>query len=229
MSSGLKLAIFDVDGTLVDSQAHILRSMTAAFDSVGREMPERGAVLELVGLSLPLVIARLCPDLSDTVRDGMVATYKDTFAATRVADGAATAPLYPDIAETLDRLARVEPLLLGVATGKSRRGLTHVLDQHGLNRRFVTQQVADDHPSKPHPAMLEAALRDTGCDPADAVMIGDTVFDLEMARSAGIPAIAVGWGYHPVADLQRLSPRAMVQDTGELAATILDVLGVSDD
>jgi phosphoglycolate phosphatase len=87
---------------------------------------------------------------------------------------------------------------LGVATGKSRRGLDILLDKHGLRDYFITAQCADVHPSKPHPAMLQAALAETGIAAKNAVMIGDTQFDMEMAGAAGVHAIGVTWGYHEV-------------------------------
>lgn len=226
MSAGLKLAIFDVDGTLVDSQGHILGGMAEAFAAVERPMPAREDILQLVGLSLDVFFERLCPDLGSAGRDRMVAAYKGSFAKIRVAQGKAASPLYPGIQGVLDRLARIEPLLLGVATGKSRRGLDNLLAHHGLGKRFVTRQVADDHPSKPHPSMLMTALAETGCDPADAVMIGDTEFDLQMAAAAGIPAIGVSWGYHPADHLHRQRPVAVVDDADALTRTILETLGL---
>ena len=92
---------------------------------------------------------------------------------------------------------------MGVATGKSRRGLDHVLEAHGLRRFFVTEQVADHHPSKPHPSMVQAALAETGVAPEDAVMIGDTSFDIDMGRAAGVRTVGVGWGYHGAGRLER--------------------------
>lgn len=197
--SDLRLVIFDVDGTLVDSQADILRAMTEAFGALDLLPPPRDAVLSIVGLSLPQAIAQLAPDLDTQVRTRIVEAYKDAYASHRKMG--ATSPLYPGVAETLDVLNVRGNWLLGVATGKSRRGLTALLDAHGLQKTFVTEQVSDFHPSKPHPAMLKAALDETGLDAEHAVMVGDTSFDMEMAQAAGIFAIGVSWGYHPRARL----------------------------
>jgi phosphoglycolate phosphatase len=193
----LRLVIFDVDGTLVDSQADILGAMAAAFVLQGLDVPPREAVLSIVGLSLNEAMARLVPDLPEALRDELVAGYKNSYMRTRVAsDTLQTSPLYPGAREVLDLLSRQSHTLLGVATGKSQRGLDALIASHGLEGLFLTRQVADHHPSKPHPSMLLAALRETGVDPADAVMVGDTSYDMDMAQAAGIRSIGVSWGYH---------------------------------
>ncbi len=197
--SRLRLVIFDVDGTLVDSQGDIVGAMHAAFGALDLPVPPRNEILGIVGLSLVVAMARLAPALSDAARQALVAAYKEAYVAARQAGQ--SGPLYPNVPEVLDRLGRRDDWLLGIATGKSRRGLTALLEAQGLTGRFVTEQVADHHPSKPHPAMLEAALAETGVDRADAVMVGDTSFDMDMARAAGIHAIGMSYGYHPVSAL----------------------------
>ena len=192
----LRLVIFDVDGTLVDSQAHILASMAAAFEGQGLAPPSRAATLSIVGLSLPVAMARLAPDRPD-LTDALVNGYKSAFARLRLArDPAAQSPLYPGAAEVLQALQAEPETLLAIATGKSRRGLDHLMGIHGWHGVFQSVQCADDHPSKPHPAMVEACLRDTGADAARAVILGDTSYDMEMGRAAGIAGIGVAWGYH---------------------------------
>lgn len=215
----LKLVIFDVDGTLVDSQADILASMGAAFASEGLARPSREAVLGIVGLSLPVAIARLRPDDADPAETArMVEAYKDAYLGLRVAGGPEASPLFPGIPALLDRLSQRDDLLLGIATGKSRRGLTALLDGHGLAKRFVTTQVADDHPSKPHPSMIFTALMEAGVEATDAVMIGDTSYDMDMARAAGVRAIGVTWGYHRPEALTAAS--ALVADSEALGRAI---------
>lgn len=197
--SDLRLVIFDVDGTLVDSQADILRAMACAFAAAGRPVPARETVLGIVGLSLDVAMERLAPDLPKTRHADMVEAYKSAYMAMRAETGAAqSSPLYPGIRDMLRRLGAMPNILLGVATGKSRRGLDKLIDGHDLHRVFVTRQVADHHPSKPHPAMIEAALSETGIARAHAVMVGDTSYDMDMARAAGVTGIGVSWGYHPV-------------------------------
>ncbi len=191
----LRLIVFDVDGTLVDSQAHILASMEGAFALLGRPVPQREAALSVVGLSLPVALRRLAPEVTEAEADAMVEAYKAAFQAIRLS-GRLASPLYPGTRGMLDALLAEDDLLLGVATGKSRRGLDHLIALHGLEGFFATRQVADDHPSKPHPSMLLAALSETGVEAADAIMVGDTEYDIEMGRAAGMRTIGVSWGYH---------------------------------
>ncbi|SDE18900.1 phosphoglycolate phosphatase [Salipiger thiooxidans] len=199
----LRLVIFDVDGTLVDSQADILASMRAAFASAGLEAPARAEILSIVGLSLPLAIAELAPGIDPATRDAMVEAYKASYMGLRIEKGTPqSSPLYPNTREVLEALHAQPETLLGIATGKSRRGLDKLLDGHEMRRLFVTQQCADDHPSKPHPAMIEAALSETAMPAHRAVMLGDTSFDMQMARAAGVTAIGVTWGYHDAARLR---------------------------
>lgn len=209
----MRLVVFDVDGTLVDSQAHILAAMEAAFATLDLPVPNRAACLAIVGLSLPEAMAQLAPGLGATDRSGLVAAYKDSFAGLR-AD--TLSPLYPGAATVLYELAMRDDIVLGLATGKSRRGLDHVIAAHGWGEWFQTVQVADDHPSKPHPSMLQACLRETGIAPEQAVMVGDTEFDMEMACAAGIHGLGVAWGYHPAA---RLGSR-VIADFAELEGAL---------
>jgi len=199
MTKERRLVVFDVDGTLVDSQADIVASMGAAFDVVNLDPPERSEVLSIVGLSLPQAMARLAPGADN---DGLVAAYKDAYVARRAAAGSeVSSPLYPGARAALERLHAMPDVVLGVATGKSRRGLDLLLEACDLTSFFVTQQVADFHPSKPHPSMLFKAMDETGVGAGHAVMVGDTSFDMQMAQSAGLPFVGVSWGYHPVIDL----------------------------
>ncbi|MEP3847650.1 MAG: HAD-IA family hydrolase [Paracoccaceae bacterium] len=195
----LRLVVFDVDGTLVDSQGDIVGSLTAAFQEVGLEVPERSQLLSVVGLSLPQVMFRLAPDQSEQTRDKMIETYKSRFKSLR--QSKAPSPFYSGARDALATLSKTPDVLLGVATGKSRRGLDALIDGYGLDGLFVTTQVADNHPSKPHPSMLNTAMTECGVEAEDTVMIGDTVFDMDMANAAGVAFIGVSWGYHPSSKL----------------------------
>jgi phosphoglycolate phosphatase len=197
----MRLVIFDVDGTLVDSQGDILASMTAAFDAVGQDAPDRDAVLSIVGLSLDQAMLKLAPDTDAATRDKMVESYKSAYQALRIKAGAASSPLYPGIRDAVETLSAQPETLLAIATGKSRRGLNALLDNHGWSDRFHSLQVADDHPSKPNPSMILTALVETGVEAADAVMIGDTTYDMDMSAAAGVRFIGVNWGYHPASSL----------------------------
>jgi phosphoglycolate phosphatase len=202
MSAPLRLVIFDVDGTLVDSQGDILAAMKATFAAIDQPLPDRETLLGVVGLSLEVLMPQLAPDRSAGTHKKMIQAYKDAYMDLRAQAGVAqSSPLYPGALEALRALHAQPETLLGVATGKSRRGLDKLIDGHGLEGLFVTQQVADHHPSKPHPAMILQALSETGVEADNAVMIGDTSFDMQMAAAAGVRGVAVSWGYHPVARL----------------------------
>lgn len=213
-----RFVVFDCDGTLVDGQAAICETMELAFANAGLVAPERNKVRRIVGLSLPYALRELAPEASDDQRHAVIEAYKLGYRDLRLS-GALREPLFDGIAALIDELD-AEGRLLGVATGKSDRGLHACLDTHGIKHRFVSLQTADRHPSKPHPAMLEAALDDAGVSPADAVMIGDTSFDMEMAVAAGVRAIGVSWGYHEPQELFDTGASAVAETAQQLGDLI---------
>ncbi len=219
----MRLALFDLDGTLVDSQRHIVAAMTAAFSAVGRPPPARVAILAQVGLSLPLVFERLAPDLMALERERMRAAYMQAYQAERARQ---PAPLFPGIGAALAQIAARGPVLIGLATGASRRGMEAAIAAHGLLP--ATAQCADDHPSKPDPAMIRAALAETGVAAGDAVMIGDSSFDMQMARAAGIFALGVEWGYQAAGALAAAGADAVVRRPADLVAALDRHWGKSD-
>jgi phosphoglycolate phosphatase len=222
----MRLVIFDVDGTLIDSQAFILAAMAAAFAEAGLPAPGDAATLSIVGLSLPQAIARLAPALTAEEVGVLVALYKANFVRLRAETGGeAAAPLYPGARAALDRLS-ARGVALAVATGKARAGLDHALRAHGMTALFAATQTADDAPSKPHPGMVLNILSATGADPRRTVMVGDTTFDVEMARAAGVAAVGVGWGYHPAGAL-RAAGAATVLDRFDALDAALDALGAA--
>ena len=216
-----RLAVFDCDGTLVDSQANICVACETAFTGAGLVPPPRAAIRRIVGLSLVEAMQVLLPDADDTVHRRLAQEYKDAYVAMRTSGALQDEPLFVGIEAVLDELT-ARGWLLGVATGKSDRGLAHVLAAHGLGDRFVTLQTADRHPSKPHPAMLEAAIAQAGAAPGTTVMIGDTSFDMAMARAAGVRGIGVAWGYHAPAELS-------VAGADRVAATVADLPALMED
>lgn len=212
----IRLAIFDCDGTLVDSGASIDRALRQAFAVHGLDCPPPAVTRKVIGLSLEEAMAFLVPDADHAA---LSRTYKDAFFAMRSA-GEVDEPLFDGIAELLDRLDG-EGWLLGVATGKSDRGLRHCLERHGLLGRFVTLQTADRNPSKPHPGMALAAMAEAGADPADTLFIGDTAWDIGCARAAGVGAIGAAWGYHDVDEL-------LAEGAHHVARHPAEVAGIAD-
>ncbi len=214
-----KLIVFDCDGTLVDSQASIIRAMEGAFDSHNLLPPDPHATRRVVGLSLIEAMERLLPDAEADLHNRLAESYKRTFHALR-ADGHVDEPLFPGISGLLDTLD-ARGWLMGVATGKSERGLGFCLHHHGIAERFVTLQTADRHPSKPHPSMLDAAIAEAGAAPETTVMIGDTSFDMMMGCAAGALPVGVTWGYHEEDELREAGARHIIETADALSA-ILD-------
>lgn len=213
-----RLAVFDCDGTLVDGQAAVCGAMAAAFAQCGIAAPPNHEVRRIVGLSLPVAIHRLAPGTQPEAIDNLVAAYKQAFFRAR-AEGRLAEPLYDGIRELLATL-HTGGWQLGVATGKSDRGLTGCLTGHAILDLFVTLQTADRHPSKPHPSMLEAAMAEAGAAPGATVMIGDTAYDIEMARAAGCRAIGVAWGYHTPEELIAAGAEGVAWTAAELGEMI---------
>jgi phosphoglycolate phosphatase len=213
-SAPLRLAVFDCDGTLVDSQHSIVACMEAAFVAAGLAAPTAEAVRRVVGLPLQASVARLSPLLALTECERIANFYKQAFTDMR-RDSPIDEPLFPGVRELLDAL-EAEGVMLGVATGKGRRGLRITLEHHGLHDRFVTLQTADDAPGKPNPEMLRRAMAETGADPATTAMIGDTTYDILMALSARTAAIGVAWGYHPPEELRAAGAHAVVAAAHEV-------------
>lgn len=211
----MKLAIFDVDGTLVDSRAMITASLDAAFAATGVKAPERTRFLSIVGLSLLDAMRSLVPDEAPAQHQRLADAYKQAFWDLRLA-GTHTEDLFDGAHDLLRRLHDRDDVLLGIATGKSRRGVAHLIEKHGFEGWFATIQTADDHPSKPHPSMIVQALAESKCEPAAAIMIGDTSFDMAMARQAGTGALGVSWGNHDVAELRTAGAHVIVNDFKEL-------------
>lgn len=216
-----RLALFDCDGTLVDSQANICLAMEHAFHEAELKPPPRHAIRRIVGLSLLESMRTLLPDVDRVVHAEMVERYRASYLTLRN-NGLEHEPLYDGIAALLSKLDE-DGWMLGVATGKSDRGLERCLDTHAIKGLFVTLQTADRHPSKPNPSMIIQAMADAGSEPKSTVMIGDTVYDILMGKAAGCRTIGVSWGYHPVKELREGGANMIAESMDELAQYLGDM------
>lgn len=213
------MIIFDCDGTLVDSQHIILAAMTQAYRAHGIALPARETLLSVIGLSLTEAFTALGKGAAQFPAASLAEHYRNAFHAMRE-NGAPIEPLYPGAADAVAALARRDDVVLGIATGKSQRGVRLVLGHHGLLEHFITIKTADDAPSKPDPGMVLEAMREAGVAAADTVVVGDTVYDIAMARAAGAAAIGVTWGYHRGEALADAGACAVIDDFPILVPTL---------
>lgn len=223
MTTRIRLVVFDCDGTMIDSQAGIYDAVTAAWATLGLAPPAREASRRVVGLPLDRAIAALAPECGAHDHAALCDRYREAFALNRANDNLEE-PLFPGLIEALDAIEG-DGMLLGVATGKSDRGLRATLARHGLDRRFVTLQTSDRAPGKPAPDMVLRAMADTGADPDATVVIGDTSYDMEMAANAGVPAIGVAWGYHPAEELTQTGAAVVIDHYSEAPDAVRRLIG----
>lgn len=221
--SHLRLAVFDVDGTLVDSEHNIVSAMHDAWHRLELgELPRPEDVRRIIGLSLVEACSVLLPFAPHEMHRTLAESYKEAFRSIRVLPDTME-PLFPGVIEALNRL-EAEGWLLGLATGKSRRGVDAVLEAHGLRGRFLTIQTADDNPGKPNPAMLLRAAAETGLASDAMVMIGDTAYDMLMAGAARTGALGVAWGYHSMAELNEAGAQMVVDSFENLNDVLTGLL-----
>ena len=215
----MKLVIFDCDGTIVDSQAGIVLSMNHAFKSLHMTPPTRARTLAVVGLSLPEAFSVLAPEAEYDTRRELAERYKSAFRDLDH-DLSDSEGLFPDAKDIIGALAKRGDLMLGIATGKSRRGVDRLIEAEGWHGVFSTIQTADEHPSKPHPSMIHTAMRETGVDRKDTIMIGDTTYDIDMARAANVGALGVTWGYHHKDELTDAGAHLIIDEYTEMPAAL---------
>ncbi|MBM3518040.1 MAG: HAD-IA family hydrolase [Alphaproteobacteria bacterium] len=214
-----KLVVFDCDGTLVDSAHLIVAAMRSALAQCGITEVGGEAVRRIIGLSLNEAVGALLPATMEAARDVAVSHYRDAYRAL-AARPDLRPPLFPGVRAMLETLAAGD-CLLGIATGKSAQGMRRTLQEHDLGHLFATVRTADDGPGKPHPTMLRRAMDEAGVEPAETVLIGDTTFDVTMARAAGATAVGVAWGYHPATELAAAGALHIVQSCAEVAPLVL--------
>lgn len=216
----MKLIVFDIDGTLVDSQNCIVEAQRRAFVALGLEAPlTREKALSVVGLSLVEAFDALTEGRGPSRE--LAEAYKNAWMQLRgelkIED---RCPPYPGVQNFLRDLSERKDCRLGIATGKSRAGVDRLFETYGWHGLFATVQTADDAPSKPAPDMFNRALHETGVTARDACMVGDTVFDMHMAHHAGAHTIGVGWGYHRHEKLTKAGAAAIVNNLDELRAEL---------
>ena len=211
--SEYKLLIFDWDGTLADSIGRIVESMHVASERSGFELRDDFAVKGIIGLGLPEAIRTLYPQIDD---DHLVA-FREHYAAHYIAAEAVPSPLFEGVVESMEAF-RADGYHLAVATGKARRGLDRVLKAHGWENYFHVTRAADETASKPHPLMLQQIVAHCGVRPEQALMVGDSSFDLLMARNAGMDSVAVSYGAQSIEALKAYEPRLAIDRFSELHA-----------
>lgn len=222
MSRTPRLVVFDCDGTLIDSQHMIVAAMAHTFEAHGLAPLPRETVLSIVGLSLEEALLALLPDAEVGLRRSVTEGYKEAFHHLRARPDLAE-PLFPGAREAIEQLAARDDLLLGIATGKSQKGLRLALEQHDL----ATLQTADDAPSKPHPMMLQRAMTEAGAMPDDTVLVGDTSYDIHIACAAGTHAFGVDWGYHEPGILVQAGAARVLSGFAELHPALDVIWGIT--
>ncbi len=220
----MKLVMFDMDGTLIDTAALITEHMTTTFAHAGLEPPTPEQSRRVIGLSLPNAMLQLLgtgdADLANTLAEDYRAHYRASLVSAEGREG-----LFPGCREVLDLLHERADTLLGIATGKGLNGVHRLTELHGIAEHFSTLQTPDHNPSKPHPGMMLRAMDEMGADKSQTVIIGDTTFDIEMGKAAGTKTIGVTWGYHDPRDLVGAGADILVEDYADLPAAIDNVLG----
>jgi phosphoglycolate phosphatase len=212
-----------MDGTLIDTAALIAEHMATTFVGAGLAAPDLAASRQVIGLSLPVALARLAQSADEALIETLVTSYKAHYRASLLRDPGRE-PLYPGARDALDRQHVVPGRRLGIATGKGLAGVHRILGLHGLAGHFVTLQTPDHNPSKPHPGMVLRAMAETGAAPDETVMVGDTTFDMELGKAAGVRTVGVMWGYHEPKELTEAGADVLIERYEDLDEAISRVL-----
>lgn len=220
----MRLVVFDLDGTLIDSEALIVGAVTDAFAAVNEPAPDAGAIRAISGITARDAMAILAPAADAARVEVLLESYLTHY---RQRTAAAREPMFAGALAALDRLQVAPDTILAVATGKGYPGAVTLLEHHGIVGRFNSIETPTHNRGKPDPEMLQTAMRKAGADAAHTVMVGDTVHDMRMAKAAGVGAIGVAWGYHDVADLTGAGADAVIGAFSELDARIDELMGAA--
>jgi phosphoglycolate phosphatase len=210
-----KLFLFDCDGTILDSVGIIHDSMVKTLGEAGYAIPSQIQTQSIIGLSLDLAIARLLKREVDAEIEKMTVRYKQHFHKLYNRPDFSQS-LFKGMASLLDHYGEHDAVDLGIVTGKSRKGMDMFFEKHGFRQSFKTVRTADDCPSKPDPSMVLECCSEMGFGPKDTVVIGDSVFDMQMAKAAGVQAIGVAWGYNDVVMLRESGADEIATDAAHL-------------
>ena len=215
--------MFDMDGTLIDTQALIAEHMATTFAEAELTVPTPAQVRRSIGLSLPKAMLQLLGSQDVELADQLAERYRAHYRASLVtAEG--REGLFPGAREALDQLKAQAGTVLGIATGKGLNGVHRLIELHDIAGHFSTLQTPDHNPSKPHPGMMLRAMAEIGAEKNQTVIIGDTTFDMEMGKAAGTKTIGVTWGYHHADELRGAGADILIDDYADLCGAIDSVL-----
>jgi phosphoglycolate phosphatase len=217
----MRLVVFDLDGTLIDSVRHYVDTLTLAFNAIGQPVPDETTIRSVSGITSRDALAILSPGASPERVEEILQSYRTHYLARA---GVHSEPLFVGALDLLDRLQADPDTILAVATGKGYRSAITLLERHNILDRFDSIQTPDHNRDKPDPQMLETAMQRVGADRRQTVMIGDTVHDMRMARAAKVPSIGVTWGYHSSDDLLSEGAGTLVTRFDELEPAIVRLL-----
>lgn len=215
----MRLVVFDMDGTLIDTQALIAEHMATTFAEADLPVPSPAQVRRIIGLSLPQAMKQLLGRQDDAMANLLSERYRAHYRSSLVA-AEGREGLFPGARDALDALKAQEDTVLGIATGKGLHGVHRLTELHGIAGHFSTLQTPDHNPSKPHPGMMLRAMAETGCAPHETVIIGDTTFDMEMGRAAKVRTVGVTWGYHHADELRGAGADILIDDYAALCDAI---------
>lgn len=218
----MRLAIFDLDGTLIDSVALIVETVVAAFERAGHTIPDEKSIRAISGITAREALGILAPETEPRRVDVIMEIYREEYLRRA---GVGREPLFAGAIAALDRLQADPDTILAVATGKGYRGAVTLLESHGIIERFQSVQTPDHNRGKPDPEMIHTAMQKAGVPRQHTVMIGDTVHDMRMAKAAGVGAIGVAWGYHEVQELNEAGADVVLQRFEDLDAAIARLTG----